>query len=88
MLRNRYFLFLWFVTIATTLAIKLFMITILVTVYEQTESTLQAVDTMVARTMPAFFTNFLKNLGLEAFLKNRILVQGQGELEFHPAGIL
>jgi hypothetical protein len=54
MLRNRQFLFLWFVNIATTLAIELFTITILVTIYEQTESTLQAAGTMVARTMPAF----------------------------------
>jgi len=54
MLRNRQFLFLWFVNIATTLAIELFTITILVTIYEQTESTLLAAGTMVARTLPAF----------------------------------
>ncbi len=40
MLLNRHFLFLWFVNIATTLAIELFTVTILVTIYAQTESTL------------------------------------------------
>ena len=33
MLHNRHFLFLWFVNIATTLAIELFTITILVMIY-------------------------------------------------------
>jgi hypothetical protein len=54
MLRNRHFLFLWLVNVATTLALELFTITILVTIFEQTDSTLQAAGTMVARTMPAF----------------------------------
>ena len=54
MIRNRHFLFLWFVNIVTTLAIELFTITILVTIFEQTASTLQAAGTMVARTLPAF----------------------------------
>jgi len=42
MLWNQHFLFLWFVNIATTLAIELFTVTILVTIFEQAESNLRA----------------------------------------------
>ena len=54
MLRNRDFLFLWVVNIAATLAIELFGVTILVTIFQETASTLQAAGTMVARSLPAF----------------------------------
>jgi len=74
MLRNRQFLFLWFVNIATTLAIELFTITILVTIYEQTESTLQAAGTMVARTMPAFLLGPIAGVLVDRFPRKNMLI--------------
>jgi len=74
MLRNRHFLFLWFVTIATTLAIELFTVTILVTIYEQTESTLQAAGTMVARTMPAFLLGPVAGVLVDRFSRKNMLI--------------
>ncbi len=74
MLRNRHFLFLWFVNIVTTLAIELFTITILVTIYEQTGSTLQAAGTMVARTMPSFLLGPVAGVLVDRFPRKNILV--------------
>ncbi len=74
MLRNRQFLFLWFVNIATTLAIELFTITILVTIYEQTESTLLAAGTMVARTMPAFLLGPVAGVLVDRFPRKNMLI--------------
>lgn len=74
MLRNRYFLFLWFVNITTTLAIELFTITILVTIYEQTGSTLQASGTMVMRTMPAFLLGPVAGVLVDRFSRKNLLI--------------
>jgi MFS family permease len=74
MLRNRHFLFLWFVNIAITLAIELFTITILVTVFEQTESTLLAAGTMVARTMPAFLLGPVAGVLVDRFPRKNMLI--------------
>ena len=74
MLGNRYFLFLWFVNIATTLAIELFTITILVTIFEQTESTLLAAGTMVARTMPAFLLGPVAGVLVDRFPRKNMLI--------------
>ena len=74
MLRNRQFLFLWFVNIATTLAIELFTITILVTIYEQTESTLQATGTMIARTKPAFLLGSVAGVLVDRFSRKNMLI--------------
>ena len=74
MLRNRHFLFLWFVNIVTTLAIELFTITILVTIYEQTESTLQAAGTMVARTMPAFLLGPVAGVLVDRFPRKNMVI--------------
>ncbi|MEA3230734.1 MAG: MFS transporter [Thermodesulfobacteriota bacterium] len=74
MLRNRNFLFLWFVTITTTLAIELFTVTILVTIFEQTGSTLQAAGTMVARTMPAFLIGPVAGVLVDRFPRKNMLI--------------
>ncbi|MBW2592067.1 MAG: MFS transporter [Deltaproteobacteria bacterium] len=74
MLRNRHFLFLWFVNITTTLAIELFTVTILVTIFEQTESTLQAAGTMVARTMPAFLLGPVAGVLVDRFSRKNMLI--------------
>jgi len=74
MLRNRHFLFLWFVNIATTLAIELFTITILVTIYEQTASTLLAAGTMVARTLPAFLLGPVAGVLVDRFSRKNMLI--------------
>jgi MFS family permease len=74
MLRNRHFLFLWFVNITTTLAIELFTITILVTIYEQTGSTLQASGTMVMRTMPAFLLGPVAGVLVDRFSRKNLLI--------------
>lgn len=74
MLRNRQFLFLWFVNISITLAIELFTVTILVTIFEQTESTLQAAGTMVARTMPAFLLGPIAGVLVDRFPRKNMLI--------------
>ncbi len=74
MLRNRYFLFLWFINTTTTLAIELLTITFLVTIFEQTQSTLQAAGTMVARTMPAFLLGPIAGVLVDRFLRKNILI--------------
>ncbi len=74
MLRNQNFLFLWFVNTATTLAIELFTVTILVTIFEQTESTLLAAGTMVARTMPAFLLGPVAGVLVDRFPRKNMLI--------------
>ncbi len=74
MLRNKNFIFLWFVNATTTLAIELFNITILVTIYEQTESTLLAAGTMVARTLPSFLISPVAGVIVDRFLRKNILI--------------
>ncbi len=74
MLRNRHFLFLWFVNSATTLAIELFTVTILVTIFQQTGSTLQAAGTMVARTMPAFVLGPVAGVLVDRFSRKNMII--------------
>jgi MFS family permease len=74
MLRNKHFCFLWFVNIAATLAIELFTVTILVSVFEQTESTLLAAGAMVARTLPPFLLGPLAGVLVDRFPRKNILV--------------
>ncbi len=74
MLRNRQFLFLWFVNITTTLAIELFTVTILVVIYEQTESTLLAAGTMVARTLPLFLLGPVAGVLVDRFSRKNMLI--------------
>ncbi len=51
-LLNRNFISLWTVNLVTTLAIELFAITVMVAVFAQTGSVIQATGAMVARTIP------------------------------------
>jgi MFS family permease len=74
MIRNRHFLFLWIVNSITTLAIELFTITILVTIFQQTQSTLLAAGTMVARTMPAFLLGPVAGVLVDRFPRKNILI--------------
>ena len=74
MLRNNHFLFLWFVNIASTLAIELFSVTILVSVFEQTESTLLAAGTMVARTLPPFLLGPIAGVLVDRFPRKNMLI--------------
>ena len=74
MLRNRHFLFLWLVNIATTLAIELFTVTILVTIYAQTESTLLAAGTMVARSLPPFLLGPIAGVLVDRFSRKKMLI--------------
>ncbi len=80
MLGNKHFCFLWFVNIAATLAIELFTVTILVSVFEQTESTLLAAGTMVARTLPPFLLGPLAGVLVDRFPRKNILI-GMGFIE-------
>lgn len=74
MLRNNHFLFLWFVNISTTLALELFTVTILVSVFEQTESTLLAAGTMVARTLPPFLLGPIAGVLVDRFPRKNMLI--------------
>ena len=74
MLRNRSFLFLWLVNIASTLAIELFSVTILVVIFQETESTLQAAGTMVARTLPSFLLGPVAGVLVDRFSRKNVLM--------------
>ncbi len=74
MFRKHHFIFLWFVTIITTLAIELFTITILVAIFEQTESTLQAAGALIARTLPAFLLGPIAGVLVDRFRRKNVLV--------------
>lgn len=74
MLRNRNYLFLWFVNVATTFAIELFTVTILVTIFEQTDSTLLAAGTMVARTLPAFLLGPVAGVLVDRFPRKTVII--------------
>jgi MFS family permease len=74
LLRNRNFLNLWLVNIAATMAIELFSVTILVTVFEQTGSTLQTAGTMVSRTLVAFLLGPLAGVLVDRFPRKNVLI--------------
>ena len=74
MLSNRHFLFLLLVNIVTTLAIELFTVTILVVIYQQTQSTLLAAGTMVARSLPAFLLGPVAGVLVDRFSRKNMLV--------------
>ena len=74
MLRNRNFLLLWLVNALTTLAIELFTVTVLVAIFEQTASTVQAAGAMVARTLPAFLLGPLAGVLADRFPRKNVLI--------------
>ena len=74
MLPKRNFILLWLVNITTTLAIELFTVTILVTIFTQTQSTLLAAGTMVARTLPPFLLGPLAGVLVDRFPRKTILI--------------
>lgn len=74
MLHNRNFIFLWVVNIAATLAIELFSVTILVTIFQETDSTLQAAGTMVARSLPAFLLGPVAGVLVDRFRRKNVLI--------------
>jgi MFS family permease len=74
LLRNRNFMFLWFVSVAIVLAIELFSVTIMVTIFEQTDSTLQAAGTMVARTLPAFLLGPVAGVLVDRFPRKYVII--------------
>jgi MFS family permease len=74
MLRNRNFLFLLFVSIASTAAFELFSVTVLVTIFDQTNSTLQAAGTMVARTFAAFLLSPVAGVFVDRYPRKNVLI--------------
>jgi MFS family permease len=74
MLRNRDFLLLWLINISTILALELFSVTILVTIFEQTESTLQAAGVMVARTLAVFLLGPIAGVLVDRYPRKNVLI--------------
>lgn len=74
MLLNRRFVVLWVVNVASTLAMEVFSVTILVTVYQQTSSTLQAAGTMVARTAAALLLGPVAGVLVDRLARKYVLV--------------
>ncbi|MEM6429848.1 MAG: MFS transporter [Deinococcota bacterium] len=74
MLRNRHFILLWLVTSTTTFALELFAVTIVVVIFEQTNSTLQAAGAMVARMLPAFLLSPLAGVLVDHLPRKYVLV--------------
>lgn len=76
-MNNKHFIYLWLVNVVTTLAIELFTVTILVSVFEQTASTLMAAGAMVARTFPPFILGPIAGVLVDRFpRKNMLIVMG------------
>ncbi|MDM8554910.1 MFS transporter [Desulfococcaceae bacterium HSG7] len=74
MLRNRHFIFLWSVNLTTTMAIELFTVTILVAIFQQTDSTLQAAGTMVFRSLPAFLLGPAAGVFTDRFPRKNVII--------------
>ncbi len=74
LLQNRQFFILWLVNVLTTLGLELYTITILVSVFEQTGSTLQTAGTMVARMLPAFLLGPIAGVLVDRFRRKNVLI--------------
>jgi MFS family permease len=74
LLRDHKFLLLWLINTASTLAMELFSVTVLVAVFEQTESTVQAAGTMVARTLASFILGPVAGVLVDRFPRKNVLV--------------
>lgn len=74
MIRNRHFSFLLVVNLVTTLAIELFTVTVLVAVFEQTNSTLQTAGAMVARSLPAFLLGPVAGVLVDRFPRKNVVI--------------
>ena len=74
MRHNRSFLRLWFVTIVTALGIELFTVTVIVTIFEQSGSTLQAAGVMVARFLPAFLLGPIAGIFVDRYPRKQVLI--------------
>lgn len=74
MIHNKNFSLLWLVNILTTLAIELFTITVLVTIFEQTASTLQAAGTTVARALPSFLLGPVVGVLVDRLPRQKVLI--------------
>ncbi len=73
-MNTNHFHYLWCVNVATTLAIELFTVTVLVSVFEQTASTLMAAGAMVARTLPPFLLGPVAGVLVDRFPRKNILI--------------
>ena len=85
-MKNKNYLYLWLVNVTTTLAIELFTVTILVSVFVQTSSTLQAAGTMVARTLPPFLLGPIAGVLVDRFPRKNMLI-GMGCLQILVVGV-
>lgn len=65
---------LWLITSAATFALELFAVTIVVVIFEQTNSTLQAAGTMVARMLPTFLLSPLAGIMVDQVPRKRVLL--------------
>ena len=74
MIRNRSFVLLWLVNVTSALALELFTVTILVTIFEQTSSTLQAAGAMAARSLPAFLLGPIAGVLVDRFRRKNVLI--------------
>lgn len=74
MLRNRQFFLLWTLTIVSTLGIELFTITILVSIFEETGSTLQAAGAMVTRALPPFLLGPIAGVLVDRYRRQNVIV--------------
>lgn len=74
MIRNRQFNLLLLVNIATTFGIEIFAVTVLVAVFDQTGSTLQAAGTTVARWLPAFLLGPVAGVLVDRFPRKNVMM--------------
>ena len=74
MIRQRPFILLWIVNTTTTLALELFFVTILVSVFEENSSALQAAGTTVARMLPSFLLGPIAGVLVDRFPRKNVLI--------------
>jgi MFS family permease len=74
LLRNRSFFFLWLAQIATTLGNEFYNIGVIVAIYEQTGSAVQATGVLVARSVPSFLFSPLAGALVDRYDRRSVLV--------------
>lgn len=74
LLRNRNFFFLWLAQIAATLGNELYNIGVIVAIYEQTGSAVQATGVLVARSVPSFLFSPLAGALVDRYDRRWVLV--------------
>lgn len=74
MLKDRQFFLLWLISTATSLAVELFNVSVLVAIFEQTGSIFQTAVAVVARALPAFLLGPMAGVFVDRFSRKNVMI--------------